>query len=92
MNSKTFDCSTATQTYNTPTENTYVKGIKEIIINPVTSSIDANIQAENIKNGVTILGVQGTYGGQTINNQNKTVDSSTVSQTDTTLSSAGTRK
>jgi len=29
----------------------------------VTSSIDANIVAENIKSGVTILGVEGTYTG-----------------------------
>lgn len=32
-------------------------------IGAVTSSIDSNIQAENIKNGVTILGVEGTYEG-----------------------------
>lgn len=67
LNSKTFDCSTAIQTYDTASENTYVKGIKEIIINPVTSSIDANIVAENIKSGVTILGVTGDYeGGGTV--------------------------
>ena len=34
-----------------------------ITVNPVTASIDANIQAGNIKSGVTILGVTGTYGG-----------------------------
>lgn len=35
--------------------------ITEITVNAVTSSIDANIQAENIKKDVTILGVIGTY-------------------------------
>lgn len=34
-----------------------------ITVNPVTSSIDANITAGNIKNGVSILGVTGTYTG-----------------------------
>lgn len=34
-------------------------------IEAVTSSIDSNIQAENIKKGVTILGVTGTYEGIT---------------------------
>lgn len=79
LTSKTFDCSTAAQTYNTPTENTYVKGIKEIIINPVTSSIDSNIAAGNIKKGISILGVTGTFDGGTL--QSKTVKSSTSKQT-----------
>ena len=34
--------------------------LASVTINPVTSAIDSNIQAENIKNGVTILGVTGT--------------------------------
>ena len=34
-----------------------------ISVTAVTASIDANIQAGNIKSGVTILGVTGTYGG-----------------------------
>lgn len=38
-------------------------GYSPITVNAVTSSIDANIQAGNIKSGVTILGVTGTYGG-----------------------------
>lgn len=79
LTSKTFDCSTAAQTYNTPTENTYVKGIKEIIINPVTSSIDSNIAAGNIKKGISILGVTGTFDGGAL--QSKTVKSSTSKQT-----------
>lgn len=38
-------------------------GIKKVTVNAVTSSIDANIQEENIKEGVEILGKIGTYKG-----------------------------
>jgi len=38
-------------------------GLDEVTVSAVTSSIDNNIQAANIKKGVTILGVVGTYGG-----------------------------
>ncbi|MBQ1758967.1 MAG: leucine-rich repeat protein [Prevotella sp.] len=38
-------------------------GFDEVNVSAVTSSIDANITAGNIKDGVTILGVQGTYTG-----------------------------
>lgn len=37
----------------------------KITTNAVTAAIDANIKAENIKQGVTILGVTGTYTGET---------------------------
>ena len=40
-----------------------VDGYSPITVNAVTSSIDANITAGNIKNGVSILGVTGTYSG-----------------------------
>lgn len=36
-------------------------GFSQVTVNPVTSDIDANIIASNIKNGVTILGVTGTF-------------------------------
>lgn len=36
-------------------------GIKQVIINGVTSDIDENIKPENIKSGVNILGVDGTF-------------------------------
>lgn len=39
--------------------------ITEVTISAVTSTIDSNIQAGNIKKGVTILGVTGTYEGTT---------------------------
>ena len=38
-------------------------GFGTVTVNPVTSSIDSNIQPGNIKDGVTILGVVGTYSG-----------------------------
>ena len=34
-------------------------GYSKVIVNPVTSDIDGNILAENIKEGITILGVEG---------------------------------
>ena len=45
------------------------KYINKVTVNPVTSSIDNNIQSENIKKDVTILGVTGTLengGGSTL--------------------------
>lgn len=38
-------------------------GLSQVTIGAVTSSIDSNIQAGNIKQGVTILGVAGSYAG-----------------------------
>ena len=45
----------------TPTGN--IDGYSPITVNAVTSSIDNNIIASNIKSGVSILGVTGTYSG-----------------------------
>lgn len=36
-------------------------GLSKVTVSAVTSEIDANIKPENIKKGVTILGVTGTY-------------------------------
>lgn len=56
------------------TPSTGFDGIDEVTVEAVDSSIDNNIVASNIKNGVTILGVQGTYtGGGTPNLQSKSV-------------------
>ena len=52
--------STSSQTVE-PDEN-YV-GLSAVTVGGVTSSIDANITAENIKKDVTILGVTGSYEG-----------------------------
>ena len=58
---KTYDASTNTQTYDYAENNDVF--IKNLTINPVTSSIDSNIVPENIAKGVSILGVQGTLEG-----------------------------
>ena len=34
--------------------------LSSVTVNPVTSEIDKNIKAENIKEGVSILGIEGT--------------------------------
>ena len=47
-----------TQVVETPAEG---KAFSKVTVAAVTSSIDENIVAENIKSGVTILGVEGTY-------------------------------
>ena len=77
LGTKTVNSSTSIQTI-TPEPSDY--GLSSVTVNPVTSSIDSNIQADNIKSGVTILGITGNYSGTVINNQNKTVDTSTDQQ------------
>ena len=52
---------------------TGVDGYDEVTVSAVTSSIDANILAGNIKKDVQILGVTGSYEGASINNQNKSI-------------------
>lgn len=52
--------STSSQTLEVPEGYT---GYGTISVNAVTSSIDNNIQAGNIKSGVTILGTEGTLQG-----------------------------
>ena len=37
-----------------------IYGFKKVIVSPVTRSIDSNIKSENIREGVTVLGVTGT--------------------------------
>lgn len=39
------------------------KFINKVTANPVTAAIDSDIQADNIKKGINILGVDGTYVG-----------------------------
>lgn len=52
--------STTTQTFSPSGEYT---GFGDVRVNKVTSSIDLNIKPENIKKGVTILGITGEYEG-----------------------------
>lgn len=43
------------------TPDRYFTGLSKVTVEAVTSDIDSNIVAENIKEGVEILGVTGTY-------------------------------
>ena len=77
---KTFNPSTNSIVFSPYTAD-HVHFLRDIVINAVTSSIDPNIQAGNIKSGVTILGVNGTYTGTQGSLMSKTIDSSTSQQT-----------
>lgn len=50
-------------TKQTITAGSGYNGLGTVTVNAVTSAIDDNIVAGNIKSGVTILGVEGTYTG-----------------------------
>ena len=79
LNSKTFTPSTSEQTWDAQNDTNNLVALKRVVISPVTSSIDSNIAAGNIKRGISILGVTGTFDGGTL--QSKTVKSSTSKQT-----------
>ena len=53
---------TMSQTINPSNDYDYIK-VKNIVVQPVTASIDAEIIASNIKRGVNILGVDGEFDG-----------------------------
>lgn len=55
---KTVEPSTSVQKV-TPDEG--YTALSEVVVNAVTNEIDQNIQPDNIKLGVDILGVQGTF-------------------------------
>jgi hypothetical protein len=48
-------------------------GLSSVTVDAVDASIDENIQSQNIKDGVTILGVEGTYVPPATSLQNKSV-------------------
>ena len=54
--------------------------LSSVIINPVTSAVDEDIKAENIKEGVVILDVQGNYAGADLQLQSKTATPATSQQ------------
>lgn len=54
---------TPTTTEQDITPDTGYTGLSKVTVAAVTSAIDSNIIAENIKKDVTILGVTGTYEG-----------------------------
>ena len=55
-------------------------GLSSVTIEAVDASIDENIQSQNIKDGVTILGVEGTYVPPAPSLQNKSVTPTTSAQ------------
>lgn len=58
---KTITATKSKQTLTPASDN--ADGYGTITVNAVTAAIDSNIAAGNIKHGVTILGVTGTYEG-----------------------------
>ena len=62
LQNKTVTPTTSQQTVEKDSGQGY-DGLGTVTINGVTSAIDANIIASNIRDGVTILGVTGTYTG-----------------------------
>lgn len=58
LDTKTVDPSTSQVTVNSSAD-----GLSSVTVTAVTSSIDQNISAGNIKKDVTILGITGTYEG-----------------------------
>lgn len=61
----TYQAKTATPTTSQQVirPDTGYDALSQVTIGAVTSAIDSNITAGNIKDGVTILGVEGTYSG-----------------------------
>ena len=51
---------TPTTEQQTFTSEDVYHGFSPVVVNGVTSGVDANIKPENIKDGITILGVEGT--------------------------------
>lgn len=69
---------TPTTSAQTLTPTSPVDGYDEVNVSAVTSAIDANITAENIKNGVSILGVAGICGRNFVSGSFTTNSSSGV--------------
>ena len=61
LQDRTITPSTSKQTVKKTSDSYY--GLGTVTVNAVTAAIDDNIVAENIKSGVTILGVTGSYSG-----------------------------
>ena len=72
---------TPTTTSQTLTPTSGTDGFDEVVVSAVTSSIDPDIVAGNIKQGVEILGVTGTYAGEAPVLQTKTVTVTSSSPT-----------
>ena len=61
----TVDAGTEARTFTYDASLAF-NGINTVTVNPVTASIDSNIIPDNIKKGVTILGVEGNSQGNTM--------------------------
>ena len=77
LEAKTVSPSTSQQVI-VPSQN--YDGLSSVTISAVDASIDENIQSQNIKDGVTILGVEGTYVPPAPSLQNKSVTPTTSVQ------------
>lgn len=65
------------------TPDTNYNGLSNVVVNGVNSSIDSNIQSENIKKGISILDVEGNYEGEKISDYfRESVDIDTYSWLD----------
>ena len=78
LQNKTVSPSTSQQSVQADSPN---YGLGTVTVEAVDASIDNNIQAGNIKSGVSILGVQGNYSPAAPSLQNKTVTPSASQQT-----------
>ena len=61
LTTKSVDPTTENKTYS---PSSSYNGFSSFTVKAVTAAIDANIIPGNIKSGVTILGVEGTYTGE----------------------------
>lgn len=59
VNNQEKTVSPNTSGFNVEPDNGYT-GLSKVVVNPVTATIDNNIQSENIKKDITILGITGT--------------------------------
>ena len=58
-----YKTATPTTSYQTIRPDEGFDGISYVNVNPVTYNIDSNIKAENIRKNISILGIEGTWGG-----------------------------
>ena len=61
LQNRTVTPTTSQQTITAPSN---YDGLGTVTVSAVTAAIDSNITAENIKSGVAILGVTGSYTGE----------------------------
>lgn len=80
---KTITPTTSSQTI---TPDTGYDALSQVNVNAVTSSIDNNIQASNIKKDVTILNVTGTYEGSGGGGEENAIIDGSLSPTRTSVS------